>query len=52
MNFYVHRNHADDDVVKFSTETRIYVADQIARKKFARYILLFIHLVHLAGKCC
>ena len=37
MNFYVHRNHADDEVVKFSTETRIYVHDQIARKKFARY---------------
>ena len=37
MNFYVHRNHAGDEVVKFSTETRIYVPDQIARKKFARY---------------
>ena len=37
MNFYVHRNHADDEVVKFSTETCIYVPDQIARKKFVRY---------------
>jgi hypothetical protein len=37
MNFYVHRNHTGDEVVKFSTETRIYVHDQIARKKFARY---------------
>jgi hypothetical protein len=37
MNFYVHRNHADDEDIKFSTETRIYVHDQIARKKFARY---------------
>jgi hypothetical protein len=40
MNFYVHRNHADDEVVKFSTETRIDVPDQIARKKFARYWFL------------
>ena len=37
MNFYVHHNHADDENVKLSTETRIYVHDQIARKKFARY---------------
>ena len=40
MNFYVHHNHADDEDVKFSTETRIYVHDQIARKKFARYWLV------------
>ncbi|MGB7955216.1 MAG: hypothetical protein WCF23_14655 [Candidatus Nitrosopolaris sp.] len=33
----MHRNHADDEVVNFSTETRINVPDQIARKKFARY---------------
>ena len=37
---YVHHNHADDENVKFSTETRIYVHDQIARKKFARYWLV------------
>ena len=37
MNFYVHRNHAGDEVVKFSTETCIYVPDQIVRKKFVRY---------------
>jgi hypothetical protein len=37
MNFYVHRNHADDEDIKFSTETRIYIHDQIVRKKFARY---------------
>ena len=37
MNFYVRRNHADDEDIEFSTETRIYVHDQIARKKFARY---------------
>ena len=40
MNFYVHHNHADDEDVKFSTATRIYVHDQIARKKFARYWLV------------
>ena len=40
MNFYVHHNHADDEDVKFSTETRIYVHDQITRKKFARYWLV------------
>ena len=52
MNFYIHHNHADDEVVKFSTETRIYVADQIARKKFVRYWLVIHSFSALAGKCC
>ena len=31
------RWYQDDEDIEFSTETRIYVHDQIARKKFARY---------------
>lgn len=39
INFYVHQNHGDE-YVKVGTETRFYVPDQIALKKFARYWLL------------
>jgi hypothetical protein len=39
INFYVHQNHGDN-YVRVSTETRIYVPDQITQKNFARYWLL------------
>ena len=41
MNFYVRRNHADDEDIEFSTETRIYVHDQPATKEICQILVCY-----------